>query len=377
MEKIHFFYVRSSYFVGVTIGLLVAEAYLCSSAYVNFGINFGYTVKEIYFKKKRRRKPVGEKSSNDRNRNDRKNKETNPEVLKLIKKALEGDKKAFEKLVLRYDSAISGYVKYKVWNEEDIKDIKQKGWNKAYTKLNKFDPLKGCFYTWLINCVFWEKVSIYIGYIQKRRKRVTNITDFEANQNCKENRPWVELIQPYKELPSGEKHGNPGKHEEVLNLAYQMLKIELLEGGPPNETLVYCCRKRLPEFGFKDGVSKIKKKYSNYPLSLLTQDIKKRYMKYFCMGDPPHYYKEEDIEKIFVELQTKLKKKVCELINPYTPIKKTGYSDELLNSPAEKTKLRDYHLSNISNWISRVEKRVKKRLKDLINPKNKVKGENQ
>jgi DNA-directed RNA polymerase specialized sigma24 family protein len=302
-------------------------------------------------------------------------------VLECIKKSLEGDESASAALIKKYDRALSGHIKSKVGNIEEVDDIKQSIWEDVFKNLEKYNPGRASFYTWLRR---FKVPSALTQHYKEKKRNPENFSNSESIQNADKSLPMEMLIQQSQELFSGEKFEDPLTRSEALIFAHHQIKFELLEGGPPNEIITHWCCKRMPEFGFNKGIPKFTDKYLNVPFGQIIQDIRKYFMRYFCMEDSPDYFKKEEIEKILTSLERNFKKPVRELISPYTPIKKTGFPDELLNSPAEVTTLLDYLKQskrasemNISGWIYKVKRRVKSKLSEYIRVNYYKKGDEQ
>ncbi len=68
----------------------------------------------------------------------------------LIKQILSGNDNAFRLLILRYERPLFGYLRRFACKQEEIEDIAQETFLKAYRNLKSFDPHKGAsFTTWL------------------------------------------------------------------------------------------------------------------------------------------------------------------------------------------------------------------------------------
>lgn len=66
----------------------------------------------------------------------------------LVRRAQNGDKKAFDLLVLKYQQKVAGVVSRYVRDQADILDVVQEAFIKAYRALPKFRG-DSAFYTWL------------------------------------------------------------------------------------------------------------------------------------------------------------------------------------------------------------------------------------
>ena len=86
--------------------------------------------------------------------------------LRLVKRVQEGDKKAFDLLVLKYQRKVMSIIARLVRQPAEIEDIAQETFIKAYRAIPSFKG-ESAFYTWLyriaINCTH--------SYVEKHLKR--------------------------------------------------------------------------------------------------------------------------------------------------------------------------------------------------------------
>lgn len=87
------------------------------------------------------------------------------EDKKLVLKAKRGDRKAFEKLVVKYQRAIYGLVRKMVLDHENTNDIVQDTFIKAFSNLEKFEEGLS-FYPWLHRIA----INTTLNFIEKRRR---------------------------------------------------------------------------------------------------------------------------------------------------------------------------------------------------------------
>jgi len=88
--------------------------------------------------------------------------------LVLVERTLNGDTRAFEELVLRYQDRLYNAVVHTVGCAEEARDIVQDSFLSAYSKLASFQG-NASFYTWLFRIGFNASIS----YRRKRRPVLT------------------------------------------------------------------------------------------------------------------------------------------------------------------------------------------------------------
>jgi len=88
----------------------------------------------------------------------------------LIKRALAGDQKAFHKLRSKYYEAISKLISRMVHNREEVEDLTQEAFIKAFTSLNRFDN-QYSFSTWLYKIA----TNNSIDHIRKKKLQTFSI----------------------------------------------------------------------------------------------------------------------------------------------------------------------------------------------------------
>ena len=107
----------------------------------------------------------------------------------LVARVQQGDKSAFDKLVLKYQSRIVNLVSRFVRNQSDAQDVTQEAFLKAYRALPNFRG-DSAFYTWLYRIAV-NTAKNYLA-IQSRRsgeseQDYTEIEQIEGNSALKDN----------------------------------------------------------------------------------------------------------------------------------------------------------------------------------------------
>jgi RNA polymerase sigma-70 factor (ECF subfamily) len=86
------------------------------------------------------------------------------EELALVRAAKQGDDKAFEELVRRYDRNVFRIAQHITQNREDAEDVVQDAFLKAYGNLHQFQE-QSKFYTWLV------RIAVNEALMKLRRRR--------------------------------------------------------------------------------------------------------------------------------------------------------------------------------------------------------------
>jgi RNA polymerase sigma-70 factor, ECF subfamily len=84
----------------------------------------------------------------------------------LLKKAQDGDDKAYSAIVLEYQSAIRGYLARRIPDHDEVFDVAQEVFLGAYRNLKQFDPSRD-FGAWLRGIARHAAID----YLRKRTKR--------------------------------------------------------------------------------------------------------------------------------------------------------------------------------------------------------------
>lgn len=93
------------------------------------------------------------------------------EIIAAVKDG--GDR--FGELVGRYHAGLIIHCERLVGNRQEAEDVAQEAFVRAYTRLDRFDPAKGRFSTWLYKIA----TNLAIDYLRKHTRRV-EVEDIEA-----------------------------------------------------------------------------------------------------------------------------------------------------------------------------------------------------
>lgn len=95
----------------------------------------------------------------------------------LIRRVLQGDRKAFEELMRKYERRIYGFVVRMVRNEETAVDLTQDFFIKIYTVLDKYN-FEYKFSTWAYRICY----NLVIDHIRKHQAQVDSLDDDSVSQ---------------------------------------------------------------------------------------------------------------------------------------------------------------------------------------------------
>ncbi len=84
----------------------------------------------------------------------------------FVKRAQDGDTRAFDELVVKYSRKLYGLVYNMTSNKEDTHDLLQDIFAKAYRSLKRFRG-KSTFYTWIYSI----SVNMTLNFLKKRKRR--------------------------------------------------------------------------------------------------------------------------------------------------------------------------------------------------------------
>ena len=119
---------------------------------------------------------------------------TDKEDLSWVRKARKGNRKAFEKLVLKYQKRIYFSVRKMILDHDDTNDIVQDTFVKAYSNLHQFDE-QFPFYPWLHRIA----INTTLNFQTKRARKKTsfvNPEDDEVKQVAKtDDNPLDQVIE--------------------------------------------------------------------------------------------------------------------------------------------------------------------------------------
>lgn len=101
----------------------------------------------------------------------------------LVKRVQKGDKRAFDLLVLKYQHKIFGLISRYVRNADEIQDVAQEAFIKAYRALPKFRG-DSAFYTWLYRIAINTAKNHLVSKGRRPPGTDIDVEDAEYFDNC-------------------------------------------------------------------------------------------------------------------------------------------------------------------------------------------------
>lgn len=168
--------------------------------------------------------PIESNNENTNNSKQNNNSLSKIEDSDLIDRALAGDQSAYERLMKKYYKLVSNLIYKMIYNKDDVEDLAQEAFIKAFNSLAKFDK-QFAFSTWLYkiasnNC---------IDYIRKRKLNTISIDkeietsddDFKFEIPDNDYKPDREIIESErKQVLENAINSLPEKYKTVIMLRH-------------------------------------------------------------------------------------------------------------------------------------------------------------
>lgn len=132
-----------------------------------------------------------------------------PDDRDLVMQAQKGVSSAFEQLVLRHQQRVIAVVGGILRRREDIEDVAQQVFLKAYVSIRRFD-MRSAFSTWLYKIA----VNECWDYLRKKKVRPLN---YEADLSEEQARHVEQFVS------SSADSGNPGERAELREIVDRLL----------------------------------------------------------------------------------------------------------------------------------------------------------
>ncbi|MFC4258331.1 RNA polymerase sigma factor RpoE [Marinobacter lacisalsi] len=92
--------------------------------------------------------------------------------LQLVRKARQGDRSAFDLLVLKYQSRVASIISRYIYDSQEVLDLTQETFVKAYRAIERFRG-DSAFYTWLYRIA----VNTAKNFLEARGRRPQGVAD--------------------------------------------------------------------------------------------------------------------------------------------------------------------------------------------------------
>ena len=135
----------------------------------------------------------------------------------LVERAQQGDKKAFELLVIKYQRKLARLLSRFIRDASEVEDVTQEAFIKAYRALPSFRG-DSAFYTWLYR-IGINTAKNYLVALRRRAPTVTEIDNEEAED--------VEVGEQLKDMNTPEQQMMTRQIAETVNSTLLKLPEEL------------------------------------------------------------------------------------------------------------------------------------------------------
>lgn len=135
--------------------------------------------------------------------------------LQLVRKARNGDRSAFDLLVLKYQSRVASIISRYVYDSQEVLDLTQEAFVKAYRAIGRFRG-DSAFYTWLYRIA----VNTAKNYLESRGRRPQGVADVADAETFDEGSRLRDVASP-------ERHLQRDQLKEALERAIEQLPEEL------------------------------------------------------------------------------------------------------------------------------------------------------
>ena len=151
--------------------------------------------------------------------------ESKAQDLLLIENALKGDQAAYQKLMKKYHQLINNLIFRMIKNKEDVDDLVQEAFIKAFNSLDKFDK-QFSFSTWL----FKIATNNCIDYLRKKKLNTFSIDkeistgedDYQFEIPDEDYVPDKNILDSERKKILGDAIENlPGKYKTVILMRHK------------------------------------------------------------------------------------------------------------------------------------------------------------
>lgn len=155
---------------------------------------------------------------------------------KVVERVLEGEKELFEILLRRYNQRLFRVIRSYIHSEDDVRDIMQDAYVKAYLKLHQFNNQSN-FSTWLTRIAINEALQ----HIRKNKRLVTNYGKTESLENVFQL-PDTNTMNPEKQTIKTETRALVEQAVDRLPEKYRVVFVLQQVEGLSNPEIAACLK---------------------------------------------------------------------------------------------------------------------------------------
>lgn len=115
--------------------------------------------------------------------------------LQLVRKVRNGDRAAFDLLVVKYQSRVASIISRYVYDSQEVMDLAQEAFIKAYRAIDRFRG-DSAFYTWLYRIA----VNTAKNHLESRSRRPQASADSAEAENFDDGRRLRDIASPERLL---------------------------------------------------------------------------------------------------------------------------------------------------------------------------------
>jgi len=115
--------------------------------------------------------------------------------LQLVRKVRNGDRAAFDLLVVKYQSRVASIISRYVYDSQEVMDLAQEAFIKAYRAIDRFRG-DSAFYTWLYRIA----VNTAKNHLESRSRRPQGSADSADAENFDDGRRLRDIASPERLL---------------------------------------------------------------------------------------------------------------------------------------------------------------------------------
>lgn len=152
----------------------------------------------------------------------------------VVERVLKGEKELFEILLRRYNQRLFRIIRSYISLEDDVQDVMQEAYVKAYTKLEQFNN-EASFSTWLIRIGINEALQ----FLRKSKRRSTNYGPTESLESIFQL-PDTNQMSPEKQVIRNETRLLVERAVDLLPEKYRVVFVMHQVEGLSNPEIASC-----------------------------------------------------------------------------------------------------------------------------------------